>query len=330
MEANIQPFTRDPAQQIGHFGESALLEYICDWLGDATSPAPAGIGDDCAVLELDAPQKTCITTDVISYGQHIDATLTPFEAGVKLIHRNLSDLAAMGAHPQSAVLTLLSGPDLALPWLEAFFSGVRSACKQHALKIVGGDLSTLEAGQFSACLTLLGACKRPLLRQTAKSGDWLYVTGTLGGSILGKHFRFDPRLAEGQWFATQNECRAMMDLTDGLGKDLQALLPRDCSAAIDLHSIPLAKAAHDYSHQTGKPALQHAFCDGEDYELLLAIAADADCGNFENRWQTAFPKLKLTRIGQIIPKHPAGIFIEQESEESIPWTYGYEHWKSDA
>ncbi|CAI8305622.1 MAG: Thiamine-monophosphate kinase [Opitutia bacterium UBA7350] len=329
MDSKTYPFTHDPAQQISGLGECILLEHICNWLGDTTPIAPAGIGDDCAVMELDATQKTCITTDAISYGQHFDATVTPFEAGVKLIHRNLSDLAAMGAQPQSAVLTLLSGPDLALAWLKAFFKGVRSACVAHTLKIVGGDLSTLPAGQFSASLTLLGSCKRPLLRQNASIGDWLYTTGTLGGSILGKHFRFDPRLAEGQWFAAQDACRAMMDLTDGLGKDLQVLLPNDSSAAIDLNSIPIDEAAQAFGLQTGKPALQHAFCDGEDYELLLAVAADADCGRFETCWQAEFPNLRLSRIGQIISKHPAGVFIEKESGASIPWTYGYEHWKRD-
>ncbi|NCG08332.1 MAG: thiamine-phosphate kinase [Verrucomicrobia bacterium] len=327
MKPEQHPFTDDPARQIARLGECVLLEQIHNWLGSITPPAPAGMGDDCALLEFDSAQKTCITTDAITYGQHIDSSLTPFEAGVKLIHRNLSDLAAMGASPHSAVLTLLSGPDLDLQWLEAFFNGVRSACETHALKIVGGDLSTLEAGHFSASLALLGQCERPLLRQSASVGDWLYVSGTLGGSILGKHYSFNPRLAEGQWLSRQSECRAMIDLTDGLGKDLQALLPQDSSAAMDLTCIPLAPAAQEYAAQTGKPALQHAFSDGEDYELLLAVSSDSDCEAFEARWQSAFPKLSLTRIGQIVPKHPAGIFVEAGSGASIPWTDGYQHWK---
>lgn len=329
MKPEYLAFTGDPAQQIARLGECALLKKIRDWLGDTTPPAPAGMGDDCALLEFDPSLKTCITTDAVTYGQHIDSSLTPFEVGVKLIHRNLSDLAAMGARPHSAVLTLLSGPNLDLEWLAAFFGGVRSACKTHALKIVGGDLSTLEAGHFSASLALLGQCERPLLRQTASPGEWLYVSGTLGGSILGKHYRFEPRLAEGQWLSAQNECRAMIDLTDGLGKDLQALLPPHTSAAIDLACIPLSPASQEYASQTGKPALQHAFTDGEDYELLMTIAEDADCEPFEARWRAVFPELSLTRIGQIVPKNPAGIFVEKESGERIPWTGGYEHWKND-
>jgi thiamine-monophosphate kinase len=328
MKPEYPAFSNEPSRQIARLGESALLEEIRSWLGDTTPPAPAGMGDDCALLEFDPAQKTCITTDAVTYGQHIDATITPFDAGVKLIHRNLSDLAAMGARPHSAVLTLLSGPDLDLQWLEAFFGGVRSACEKYSLKIVGGDLSTLEAGHFSASLTLLGQCARPLLRQTATIGDWLYVSGNLGGSILGKHYRFNPRLEEGQWLAAQNECRAMIDLTDGLGKDLQALLPPGSSAALELAKIPIADAAKELAKQDGQPILQHAFCDGEDYELLLTLSGEADASAFEARWKATFPELSLTRIGQIVPKDPSGIFIEIASSAPIPWTRGYEHWKN--
>jgi thiamine-monophosphate kinase len=329
MKTEHPPFSKDPAHQIARLGESALLEHIQTWLGAITPPAPAGMGDDCALLEFDPAQKTCITTDAVTYGQHIDATITPFDAGVKLIHRNLSDLAAMGARPHSAVLTLLSGPDLAFEWLKAFFAGIRSSCEHHKLKIVGGDLSTLEAGHFSASLTLLGQCARPLLRQTAAIGDWLYVSGNLGGSILGKHYRFNPRLAEGQWLADQNECRAMIDLTDGLGKDLQALLPEGSSAALELAKIPIADDAKELAKQDGQPVLKHAFCDGEDYELLLALSGEADSSAFEARWQAAFPELSFTRIGQIVPKNPSGIFIKTGTGEPIPWTRGYEHWNND-
>lgn len=329
MKSESLIFTDERSQQIATLGECALLEQIRQWLGAVTPPAPAGMGDDCAILQFDSRQKTCITTDAITYGQHIDASVPPFEAGVKLIHRNLSDLAAMGALPHSAVLTLLSGPDLALSWLESFFAGLRSACEQHSLQIIGGDLSTLEAGHFSASLTLLGQCQNPCLRGAAEIGDSLYVTGSLGGSILGKHFRFDPRLAAGQWFAAQSECHAMMDLTDGLAKDLKALLASDHSAALNLDCIPIAPAAYEFAQESGKTALEHAFCDGEDYELLVAVSNDIDCELFETRWKSAFPDLPLTRIGDIIPRHENGIFIEASSEQPIPWTHGYEHWKQD-
>jgi thiamine-monophosphate kinase len=323
------PFTEKAEQQIACLGERALLEKIRCWLGSITPPPPTGMGDDCALLELDPQLKTCITTDVVTYGQHVDASITAFKTGVKLIHRNLSDLAAMGATPHSAVLTLLSGPDLALEWLEDFFAGLRSACETHGLKIVGGDLSTLEAGHFSASLTLLGQCERAVLRQSGSIGDHLYVTGDLGGSILGKHYDFSPRLAEGRWLSAQKECCAMMDLTDGLGKDLQALLPEGSSAAIDLKKIPLSNATTQVARESGKPALQHAFCDGEDYELLFALSKETDCAAFEARWKMMFEALPLSRIGAIVAQDPAGKFIESEGGQVIPWTQGYEHWKKD-
>jgi thiamine-monophosphate kinase len=329
MHTSHNPFTAVPEMQIAHLGESALLENIQEWLGTVTPPTPLGMGDDCALLEFDAKQKTCITTDSISYGQHIDASITPFQAGTKLIHRNLSDLAAMGATPHSAVLAILSGPDLACEWLAEFFRGVRESCNRYRLKIVGGDLSTLACGQFSAVLTLTGETKQAVLRHTAQLKDRIYVTGTLGGSLLGKHYLFEPRLAEGQWLAEQSECVAMIDLTDGMGKDLQALLPKDSSVAIDLNKTPLAPAAKTMALKTGYTPKQHAFCDGEDYELLIAVRVefDEDASNFEARWLEKFPQLELTQIGTIIPKQEAGIFIEATSGATIPWTYGYQHWK---
>ena len=124
----------------------------------------------------------------------------------------------------------------------------------------------------------------------------------------------------------------MIDLTDGIGKDLQALLPKDSSVAINLDKIPLAAAANKMALKTGHAAKQHAFCDGEDYELLIAIRAgtESEACNFEARWLEQFPELELTQIGMIIPKKEAGIFIEMKSGATIPWTYGYQHWKRDA
>jgi thiamine-monophosphate kinase len=121
----------------------------------------------------------------------------------------------------------------------------------------------------------------------------------------------------------------MIDLTDGMGKDLQALLPKDSSVAIDLNKTPLAPAAKTMALKTGYTPKQHAFCDGEDYELLIAVRVefDEDASNFEARWLEKFPQLELTQIGTIIPKQEAGIFIEATSGATIPWTYGYQHWK---
>ena len=315
--------TSNSENTIAAIGESELIRSIRKWLGPVAPPAPAGMGDDCAVLPPSV-QLQLITTDSLSYQVHFDDSVSAENAGAKLIKRNLSDIAAMGGQPQHAVLALLCGPDVATDWLELFFTGIRSTCLEYKIQIVGGDISALPAGQFSAVLTLFGTTESARLRNTAQSGDWLYVSGTLGGSIIQKHWSFTPRMQEGRWLAQRHECSAMMDLTDGLAKDLNALIPEDCQAALDLPQIPLSADALIRAAQTGRSAMEHAFCDGEDYELLFTIRAE-DPGIFEAAWAQRFPELKLSRIGRLRPATKNGSYVNAQTGEAIPWIQGYEH-----
>ena len=317
----------NPHESIAQLGECRLIDRIGQWLGPVSPPSPEGIGDDCAVLEPPLSGKQIVTTDSISYGQHFDDSVSAKAAGAKLIKRNLSDIAAMGGTPGPAVLALLMGPDISILWLQHFFDGVCEVCRQHDVHLVGGDISGLAPGNFSAVLTLTGTTATPRLRHTAGLGDHIYVTGTLGGSILQKHYAFEPRLAEGRWIAAQPECSAMMDLTDGLGKDLQALLPEACSAAIELTRIPIAEDAQRLAQNNGVDPMKQAFCDGEDYELLFTIAADSECEAFERRWAAQFPNLPLSRIGTFIPKASQGVFMDASTNAALPWTHGFEHLK---
>ena len=320
-------FTAEQAESIASLGEVELIRKIRDWLGEASPPAPEGIGDDCAVLDINQSGKVVITTASISYAQHFDDSVSPIDAGAKLIKRNLSDIAAMGATPGPAVLALLCGPDVSTVWLEAFFVGIRETCLEYNVQLVGGDISSLAAGNFSAVLTLNGATPHPTLRDTAKIGDHIMVTGELGGSILGKHYAFQPRLEEGRWLAQQAACSSMMDLTDGLGKDLQAVLPKERSASLDLTAVPISACARELSETTGKPAIEHAFCDGEDYELLFTVDQSTALEDFVDQWRQNFPMIPLTKIGKIATGHTS-VFIDQASNNPIPWTKGFEHLKT--
>jgi len=321
-------FTKTPTDRVSQLGEIALISKIGKWLGEVSPDSPHGMGDDCAVLPA-SNRKQLLTTDVLTYGQHFDDSVAPQDAGAKLIKRNLSDIAAMGGTPESAVLALLCGPDVCLTWLEQFFEGIRQSCETYGVQIVGGDVSSLPPGQFCAVLTLTGTVDTSKLRNTAKIGDRLYVTGSLGGSILKKHYAFTPRIEEGQWLANKTECSAMMDITDGLAKDLQALLPDTASAALMLDHIPISETAISYAKTTGRSALEHAFCDGEDYELLFALSATADPEAFEAQWRAHFPELKLSRIGQICERSPKGPYLDATTNEALPWTHGFEHLKSE-
>ena len=319
-------FTGNADESIRGLGEVALIAQIRHWLGAVSPNSPQGMGDDCAVVDRPKGLKQILTTDSLSYGQHFDGSISAHDAGAKLIKRNLSDIAAMGGRPGEALLNLLCGSDLRTDWLAAFFEGIYHACQEYELPIVGGDISTLPNGQFTAVLSLTGYLENPpLLRKGAQAGDALYVTGTLGGSLLKKHHDFEPRLTEGQWLAQSQACSALMDITDGLAKDLGELIPDECAAYLELDKIPLSDAAHQCAKASGRSAMEHAFCDGEDYELLLAVKKDSQLEVFERQWLQNFPSTPLSQIGQLRKSESKAPYIDSKTQEALPWIKGFEH-----
>ncbi|WPJ94676.1 thiamine-phosphate kinase [Coraliomargarita algicola] len=321
-------FTDLPDASIHSLGEVKLIAAIGEWLGSEVSPpSPCGMGDDCAVIDTSHIDRQLLTTDSVSFGRHFDTTVSAQSAGAKLIKRNLSDIAAMGGHPGPALLNLLCAPNLRLDWLCEFIQGIRQTCERYQVPIVGGDISTLPSGQFTAALSLTGHMRgqTALLRRGAQQGDAIYVTGSLGGSIYHKHYSFEPRLAEGQWLAQSGVCSAMMDITDGIAKDLNALLPGDCAAHMDLPALPLASDAFRRAQETGHSAIEHAFCDGEDYELLLTLRCGTTQAAFEADWKQRFPNTPLTRIGKLEPRIGEARYLDASSKEALPWIRGFEH-----
>jgi thiamine-monophosphate kinase len=291
-------------------GEERLIRKIRQWLGAACPPAPEGIGDDCAVLPV---ASRLITVDPVGFGRHFDATVPPGWVGAKLLKRNLSDIAAMGGAPTSAVVALTLAPAVSVAWLERFYRGLAAAARKYQVSVVGGDVSEGGAAVFAASLTLLGnpAGKRVVTRSGARIGDYLYVTGVLGGSLAsGHHYKFTPRLAEGAWFAGRREVMAMMDLSDGLAKDVHALEPKSAAASLFAAALPARKGA----------STRAALVDGEDYELLVAVDPGADLWRFESAFARRFPAVRLTRIGQMMRRgRPApGALVLRDVQ-------GYEH-----
>ena len=303
----MNPFSRQKSDTVASLGEERLIAMIRRWLGDVSPPAPLGIGDDCAILPA-SKKAQAITVDPVIYLRHFDDSIPPRAVGAKLLKRNLSDLAAMGARPRAAVVALSLAPATRLAWLEQFYRGLAACARMYGVRIVGGDVA--QAGRtLAATLTLLGesAGPRMLTRAGARAGDWLYVTGPLGGSLLGKHHRFTPRLAEGAWLAAQPEVCAMMDVSDGLAKDLHALTPANARPALDPELIPVAAAAKRAARASGRSPLDHALSDGEDFELLFSVRSRADRPAFERRWQRRFQST-VHCIGRFVSagKLPAG------------------------
>jgi len=289
--AAIRLFSRAVRGSVSSIGEDALIRSIRRWLGRASPQAPAGIGDDCAVL-IPARGRELLTVDSVVHGIHIDDRIPPRAAGAKLFKRNLSDIAAMGGRPRAAVVALALDGGVSRRWLEEFYRGLARESLLWRVPVVGGDVARLP-GSFVATLALTGeATGRVLTRAGSRAGDWIYVTGALGRSLpTGHHYLFEPRLAEGAWLARRKQVRAMIDVSDGLAKDLAALTPRGAAPAIYAAALPRRAGAN----------LREALCDGEDYELAFSVAPGAGRTALERAWRRAFPRTRLTCAGRFVP-----------------------------
>jgi thiamine-monophosphate kinase len=318
----MSPFTSKPSESIAALGEIGLIEKIRDWLGSATPRRPAGIGDDCAVMSGSLRQQL-VTVDPVIYGEHFDDRVPAHGVGEKLFKRNLSDVAAMGGRPRAAVVALALDSRVRTRWLAAFYRGLAAVARRHHVPVIGGDLARHQGG-IVATMTLIGetVADRAITRQGARIGDAIYVTGRLGGSILGHHWRFQPRLAEGGWLAARPEVRALMDVSDGLAKDLAALTPAKARPLVRANRVPISRAALTLARRTGRPALEHALTDGEDYELLFALNGQANQAAFEAEWRKEF-KTELTYLGRFGQHRESAVV----GDDLLDWQayHGYEH-----
>lgn len=212
-------------------------------------------GDDCAVL----PGGGLLTCDPVIEGIHFLPGTPPRQVGWKAMARNLSDIAAMGGEPRSAVVSLGLRPSTPVRWVRELYAGMRAVAGQFGCEIVGGDTARVRHEQF-VVVTLLGHADRPVLRSGAKPGDVVFVTGNLGGSFRsGKHLRFIPRIAEARWLVEHCRPTAMMDVSDGLASDLHRLVEASV-VGFDIASCKIP----------GK--LPGALTDGEDFELVFTVA----------------------------------------------------------
>jgi thiamine-monophosphate kinase len=303
-------FSRTRLGSVGAIGEERLIARIRGWLGGTCPRGPAGIGDDCAVVRP-ARGRELLTIDPVVYGVHFDRRVPAAAAGAKLLKRNLSDIAAMGGRPRAALVALALDPRVSVAWLGRFYRGIAREARRHGVLVVGGDVARCP-GVFAATLSLTGeASGRVLTRTGSRPGDWIYVTGTLGRSLgSGHHHSFTPRLAEGAWLARRREVRSMMDVSDGLAKDIRAMTPRGAEAALYAEMLPRRRGA----------GLEEALSDGEDYELAFTVAGGARTRALEEAWRRAFPGTRLSRIGRLVRKgeRPPGAL-------DLGGRRGYEH-----
>lgn len=258
-----------------------------DWLKKRSGPIPGeespvrtGIGDDMAVLEL-AGQTLLLGSDMIVQGVHFDwDRASPEQVGRKALAVCLSDCAAMACEPTAAVVSFAKPDDLGPEVLKRVYHGLFSTAERFGCSIVGGD-SCGGSDRLVIDVAVLGAANGvgPVLRSGGRAGDYLYVTGKLGGSILGSHLDFTPRVSEARWLAVNLSVHAMIDLSDGLSTDVGHICRASgCGAELveDLLEKVISDAARRLSATSGRDPLDHALNDGEDFELLAAIDLSPD------------------------------------------------------
>lgn len=252
----------------------------------------AGIGDDCAVVRPGhGSNLQLLKTDALVEGIHFASGTPPERVGWKALCRPLSDIAAMGGSPQHALITVAAPSSWRTSEWKALYRGIGKAAREFGVSVVGGETVRSPSPVFlSVSLTGTVPKNRLKLRNGAKPGDLICVTGRLGGSFKsGRHLRFTPRLEEGQWLGNRKEITSMMDLSDGLGSDLPKLAAESgCSFLIDPDSLP--------KHR-GCTAME-ALSDGEDYELLLTVSPKA-WPSLMKHWKAHFPTTIMTCVGRM-------------------------------
>jgi thiamine-monophosphate kinase len=281
-----------------------------------------GIGDDAAVVDTREGQAV-LTADILVEGVHFDRSLiSPRDLGAKSVVVNVSDVAAMGASPRFALVSLVVPDDADPAWVVELEGGVRSACDEYALAVVGGDLSGGPVAVVSVAVVGEVAPGRYVTRAGARPGDRVVVTGALGGSagglalgrtsaskaraalgtdwgraLIDAHVRPVARVGEGQTLAGAG-ATAMMDVSDGLALDLSRLCAASgVGARVALADVPVAPALSDLAGVLGIDPMELALSGGEDYELLATLPADRvreAAAALEDRFG-----VRLTDVGEI-------------------------------
>jgi thiamine-monophosphate kinase len=296
--------------------------YI-DWLRRRTPADPRvliGPGDDTAALRLTPHAPCLITTDMLLEGSCFRlAEAGPRQVGRKAMAVNLSDMAAMAGRPVAAVVSVglprTGGRALA----EELYLGLREMADAFATAVVGGDTNTWD-GPLVLSVTLLGEAtpRGPVTRAGAVPGDWLLVTGPLGGSILGKHLTFTPRVHEALQLHAQSDLHAMIDLSDGLAVDLHHICEEShCGAVLHAGAIPISAAAQGM--QDGRSPLEHALSDGEDFELVCAVPAAQAQLLLATQ---PIPGITLVHIGECVEQ---GFWLQENGQRRLLEPRGYVH-----
>ena len=337
--------------ELSSIGEFGLIDRISNSINHYQKGTKLGIGDDAAVIEIPEGEQLLVSTDMLAEGIHFDLAFTPLHLlGYKAVAINLSDIAAMNAIPRQIVIALALSNRFSIEAIDALYDGIRQACKEYNVDLVGGDTTTSRAGLIIS-ITALGSQKpeKIVTRSGAKVGDLICVSGDLGAAYMGlqilsrekKVFEVDPEmqpeLKEDHAYLIQRQLKAeartdiiyeleeigvlpnaMIDISDGLASELLHLA-KQSKVGIQLFEdkIPIENVTKLAASDFGLSAITCAMNGGEDYELLFTVP------------QSDFEKVKkmedVSIIG-VVREESSGKNLIMRSDQIIPITaQGWTH-----
>lgn len=302
-------------KSIGEFG---LIERIAKNSRVDRKRIILGIGDDGAVIKSCPGRWQVLTCDMLIEGVHFHVTATPFQIGWKALAVNLSDLAAMGARPVAALISVALPAKTKVNFCDELYRGIRTLAAKFQVNIVGGNVS-LSPGKLIVDIFLLGEVKPKYLtrRDGARIGDKILLTGSLGEAAAGleilkskkkitpryenrllrKQFEPQPRLKEAEYLVRNFKVNAMIDLSDGLLGDLKHILRRSrVGAKMNKEAVPIPLSVKKVAELLNLDPWVLATQRGEDYELLFTLP-DREAKRLLSK-RLNFP---VTLIGEIVP-----------------------------
>jgi thiamine-monophosphate kinase len=332
---------------VGELGERQVIARIRARVPAAPPFVVIGIGDDAAVLEPARNRVDVVTTDAAVEGVHFDRRFMDARAiGHRLLAANLSDLAAMGAEPRTALLSLMLPDALPLAELDGLLDGFLALAARTGTHLVGGNV-TRSPGPLVLDVTVSGAAKRRkvLTRSGARAGDGLYVSGSVGGAAaglawlqrhgtvppddpaiadaVGRFLAPEPRLRLGTLAGRTRAASAAMDLSDGLADAVRQVAEASgLGARLEAAALPVHPAVAAVGGGAGD-VVEAALAGGEDYELLLAVPRRST-----RRLEAAarIARVPVTRIGVLTPAGSGLILASEAGDRPIP--EGFEHFRA--
>lgn len=301
-------------------GEDKITSWFANQSDAPADKFPIGIGDDMA--QIVAPQGSLlVTTDMLLDGTHFDLASAGYErAGYKAMAASLSDCAAMATIPVCAVCAVALPKGTNGEDLKQLYAGIARAGDKFGCYLIGGDITAWQGeGRFAVNITMLSKPSencQPTRRNGARPGDVICVTGTLGGSIFGKHLAFTPRVKEALKITELVRVNSMMDISDGISTDLKRICDQSQTGALlDESLIPISDAALKRDDP-----IAAAINDGEDFELLFTLT-EPDYNKLISKWNMETP---ITRIGSTDDTGVVKIKRKDGKVEAVT-AKGYEH-----